>query len=178
MQRSRETLLERAAFDAARAWTRALRAQLAREGRRVEGGWPGTIREARTRGAAEAAKVLTGRSMSGLSHEELERVARITNDESRRSWRALSSAADRAAREDGDTGGPEDDASGEAAPEKKAWPGTPAGALLASEVRDAPGLSVDARARLTREIVDHEAAHGQCTKAFLKKLRKQLRAPG
>lgn len=60
---------------------------------------------------------------------------------------------------------------------KPVWPSTPAGDLLAKEVRDAAGLSADVKARLTREIIDHEATHGQCTKTFLKKIRKQFRSP-
>ncbi|HVJ89963.1 MAG TPA: molecular chaperone DnaJ [Labilithrix sp.] len=61
--------------------------------------------------------------------------------------------------------------------EKQVWPATPAGDLLAKEVRDASGLSPEVKARLTREIIEHEATHGQCTKTFLKKIRKQFRAP-
>ena len=64
------------------------------------------------------------------------------------------------------------------APEKvkQVWPTTPDGDLLAREIRDAPGLSADTKARLTREIIDHEATHGQCTKTFIKKVRKQFRS--
>ena len=61
--------------------------------------------------------------------------------------------------------------------EKQVWPVTPAGDLLAKEIRDAAGLSADAKAKLTREIIEHEATHGQCTKTFLKKIRKQFRSP-
>ncbi len=61
--------------------------------------------------------------------------------------------------------------------EKQVWPGTPAGDLLAREIRDAAGLSADTKAKLTREIIEHEATHGQCTKTFLKKIRKQFRSP-
>lgn len=60
--------------------------------------------------------------------------------------------------------------------EKQVWPGTAAGDLLAKEIRDTATLSADAKDKLTREIIDHEATHGQCTKTFLKKIRKQLRA--
>lgn len=60
--------------------------------------------------------------------------------------------------------------------EKQVWPSTAAGDLLAKEIRDAPGLSADTKSRLTREIIDHEASHGQCTKTFLKKVRKQFRS--
>ncbi len=44
------------------------------------------------------------------------------------------------------------------------------------EIRDAAGLSADLKAKLTREIIDHEGAHGQYTKTFVKKIRKQLRS--
>lgn len=59
---------------------------------------------------------------------------------------------------------------------KQVWPTTPQGDLLAKEIRDAPGLSADTKAKLTREIIDHEAEHGLCTKTFLKKIRKQFRS--
>ena len=59
--------------------------------------------------------------------------------------------------------------------EKQTWPSTAAGAQLATEIKEAPSLSADVKARLTREIIDHEATHGQCTKTFLKKIRKQFR---
>lgn len=62
--------------------------------------------------------------------------------------------------------------------EKQVWPSTPAGDSLAKEIRDAAGISADVKARLTREIIDHEATHGQCTKTFLKKVRKQFRPAG
>lgn len=61
---------------------------------------------------------------------------------------------------------------------KQVWPSTHAGDLLAKEIRDAAGLSADTKARLTREIIDHESTHGQCTKTFLKKVRKQFRPAG
>jgi hypothetical protein len=86
----RGDLLERAAFDAARSWAGACCAELAREGRRVEGGWPGTMPEARTRAAAEAGRSLAARSMTALTHDELNQLARITYNEARRSWVALS----------------------------------------------------------------------------------------
>ena len=60
--------------------------------------------------------------------------------------------------------------------EKKTWPSTFEGDKLAGEVRDCATLSNDTKARLTREIIDHESTHGNCTQTFLKKIRKQLRA--
>jgi hypothetical protein len=60
---------------------------------------------------------------------------------------------------------------------KQTWPSTFEGGQLAGEVRDCALLSNDTKARLTREIIEHEATHGKCTQTFLKKIRKQLRAP-
>jgi hypothetical protein len=60
--------------------------------------------------------------------------------------------------------------------EKQTWPSTHEGSLLAGEVRDCAGLSNDTKAKLTREIMDHEASHGKCTQTFIKKIRKQVRA--
>lgn len=61
--------------------------------------------------------------------------------------------------------------------EKQTWPSTLAGAQLATEVKNAAGLSADTKAKITREIIDHETTHGQCTKTFLKKVRKLIRPP-
>lgn len=58
--------------------------------------------------------------------------------------------------------------------EKQTWPTTPQGAALASDVR-ASSLDDATKARITREIIDHESTHGQCTKTFVKKIRKQFR---
>ena len=54
-------------------------------------------------------------------------------------------------------------------------PMTAQGVQLASEV-SAGLLSAEAKTRLIAEIVNHESTHGVCTKTFLKKMRKQLRA--
>jgi hypothetical protein len=59
--------------------------------------------------------------------------------------------------------------------EKQTWPSTAMGGQLATEIKDAPGLSADTKARLTREIIEHEGTHGLCTQTFLKKVRKQFR---
>ncbi len=60
---------------------------------------------------------------------------------------------------------------------KQTWPTTAAGALLAGEIRDAADLTAEAKARLTREIIEHESTHADCTQTFLKKIRKQVRPP-
>ncbi len=51
------------------------------------------------------------------------------------------------------------------------------GIQLANEVRDSATLSANTKAKLKQEIIEHETTHGKCTQTFLKKVRKQLRAP-
>jgi hypothetical protein len=58
---------------------------------------------------------------------------------------------------------------------KAQWPTTHEGGQLATEVRESPRCTTDEKAKLIREIIDYEDSHGQCTKTFLKKIRKQVR---
>lgn len=51
------------------------------------------------------------------------------------------------------------------------------GIQLANEVQACATLSSSTKTKLKIEIVEHEATHGKCTQTFLKKIRKQLRAP-
>ncbi len=85
---AREVALEAAALDAARMWTEATRGGLAREGRPIAGGFPGTVNEARARSGEVAARVLVKLSLPPMTHDELGRVTRIAYDEARRLWRA------------------------------------------------------------------------------------------
>lgn len=59
---------------------------------------------------------------------------------------------------------------------KSNWPTTAEGAKLATEVKENPHLSPERIAKLTRQIIDYEASHGQCTKTFSRLIRKELRA--
>lgn len=59
---------------------------------------------------------------------------------------------------------------------KDAWPTSANGALLANEVRDSKMCAADTKARIIREIIDHESTHGECTQTFIKKIRKQVRS--
>jgi hypothetical protein len=60
--------------------------------------------------------------------------------------------------------------------EKQTWPATLEGARLATEVKDCTSVSDEIKARVTREIIEHETGHGTCTQTFMKKVRKQIRA--
>ncbi|WP_437624952.1 molecular chaperone DnaJ [Sorangium sp. So ce1151] len=61
--------------------------------------------------------------------------------------------------------------------EKQTWPSTLEGGQLANEVRASATVSNETKAKLTREIIEHEGSHGKCTQTFLKKIRKQIRPP-
>jgi hypothetical protein len=62
-----------------------------------------------------------------------------------------------------------------ASAEKVQGPETFAGVQLANEVRASVHVSNDVKAKLTREIAEHEATHDKCTETFIKKIKKQLR---
>jgi hypothetical protein len=57
--------------------------------------------------------------------------------------------------------------------EKQSWPTSPTGIALATQIKESSKLSDAVKERLTREIIDHESTHGQPTKTFLKKIRKE-----
>lgn len=61
--------------------------------------------------------------------------------------------------------------------EKQTWPTSPTGIALATQIKASPKLSDATKERLTREIIEHEATHGQPTKTFLKKIRKENGLP-
>jgi hypothetical protein len=86
---TRDALLEAIAHGTARAWSESCRSDLAREGRAIEGGWPGTVSEARSLASADAARALAERSMPPLTYEELGRLATIAFSEARRAWQLL-----------------------------------------------------------------------------------------
>jgi len=46
------------------------------------------------------------------------------------------------------------------------------GGELATEVQKSAGCSNETKAKLIREIMDHEGARGTCTQTFIKKVRK------
>jgi hypothetical protein len=70
--------------EVARGWVEELAARLTSSGRRLEGGWPGTISEARN--------LLTRRLAVGkvvLDRTDRERMARAVYDSARSSWLAM-----------------------------------------------------------------------------------------
>src|ERR1044072_6135495 len=61
--------------------------------------------------------------------------------------------------------------------EKQTWPTTATGMALATQIKESTRLSDATKERLTREIIEHETTHGQPTKTFLKKVRKENGLP-
>jgi hypothetical protein len=62
--------------------------------------------------------------------------------------------------------------------EKQQGPASFEGIQLTNEVRASANISDAAKTKLALEILEHEATHGKCTQTFIKKVRRQLRAPG
>ncbi|MCC7383072.1 MAG: molecular chaperone DnaJ [Deltaproteobacteria bacterium] len=61
------------------------------------------------------------------------------------------------------------------AAKKHTAPRTQEGKKLADEIKACAIIDADTKTRLFNEIVAYEASHGQCTRTFSKKVRKQLR---
>jgi hypothetical protein len=57
--------------------------------------------------------------------------------------------------------------------EKQTWPSSASGRVLATQIKESPKLSDETKERLTREIIEHESTHGEPTKTFLRKIRKE-----
>lgn len=60
-------------------------------------------------------------------------------------------------------------------PAKQTWPTSFEGVALANQVKASAGLSEATKSRLIRDIIEHEASHGTCTKTFSRKIKKQVR---
>ncbi|HVJ17954.1 MAG TPA: hypothetical protein VM686_21185, partial [Polyangiaceae bacterium] len=90
MTPERATVLTAAAVSSGARWAKSERALLRAEGRRAEGGWPGTLSQARN--YVQSAVPKTGGS---LSHDELAWMARAIYESARRDWLAFSEPEER-----------------------------------------------------------------------------------
>ncbi|AKU95023.1 hypothetical protein AKJ09_01687 [Labilithrix luteola] len=57
--------------------------------------------------------------------------------------------------------------------EKQTWPTSAEGMALAKQIKESTTIPDATKERVTREIIEHESTHGQPTKTFLKKVRKE-----
>ena len=87
LQEARRVLLRETAFVAGREWFASWREDLVREGRSMDGGWPGTLSEARARVTASVGRALARRKMDTATYEELGLAVRAAYDEAKRAWR-------------------------------------------------------------------------------------------
>jgi hypothetical protein len=82
----RAALLDALAVAEGVGWARELRRGLRGEGRRIAGGWPGTLSEARSRAVNGCQRALRERGLGALSSVELDRLARRLNAAARGDW--------------------------------------------------------------------------------------------
>lgn len=83
----RRALLEQSAVDLGLRWAEQQRQDLHREGRPAAGGWPGTLREARTRVERDILPEILRRVMAPVTIEEREQAARTAYASARSEWR-------------------------------------------------------------------------------------------
>ncbi|WP_394848113.1 hypothetical protein LZC95_11690 [Pendulispora brunnea] len=82
----RRRVIEESAAAVGKQWVRTWRESLRADGRRVVGGWPGTLTEARARARAYVTAELRRHSLEALSQAEFEQVARATYACARDEW--------------------------------------------------------------------------------------------
>jgi hypothetical protein len=84
---ARRAFIEETAAALGRSWAEARRAELHREGRPAAGGWPGTLREARSCVERELPRELKDHRMTAITTNEREIAARATYASARVEWR-------------------------------------------------------------------------------------------
>lgn len=82
----REALLSSAAQDLAQQWLSTWCEDLRSEGRRIAGGWPGTVPEARARVVAYFSPELSRRRLQPLSASEVQLATQLVFDGAKRGW--------------------------------------------------------------------------------------------
>ena len=86
-------------------WVRDFCEDAVRSGRRLEGGWPGTVPEARMRVLRELTQELAAERLLPLSHEELVAATATAYERAKRDWQlAAKSQHVRASRNDRKSG--------------------------------------------------------------------------
>jgi hypothetical protein len=83
---TRETVLREQSDRLGRAWAQAWIQRLLAEGRAVQGGWPGTLQEARAQVSTQCNQELTMRGLSPLSHAELIATTNASYARAKHDW--------------------------------------------------------------------------------------------
>lgn len=84
----RGTMLRAASEAIGARWVLDYSATVQGSGRRIEGGWPGTLPEARGRVLASLPQELSERGAAPLSSQELAAASAMASAEAKRRWRA------------------------------------------------------------------------------------------
>jgi hypothetical protein len=79
-------LLHERAINAGQLWAQDVHAALRDQGRALDGGWPGTVSEARSKIIRELDRELGMDQVLAISHEELEVAVRTTFARARQGW--------------------------------------------------------------------------------------------
>jgi len=82
----RSQLLGQCMTLAGKTWAAALVEEMSKARRSVEGGWPGTIAEARTLAQRELTRQLASRGLAPPSAGELASAAATVNEHARKEW--------------------------------------------------------------------------------------------
>jgi hypothetical protein len=88
-EEKRRALISEAALLVGASWARSWCETLHEEGRRVDGGWPGTRSESRSRVRRHLDKELSKRGLAPLDHAEIEQATEATYDRARSDWLSL-----------------------------------------------------------------------------------------
>ncbi|EYF07679.1 hypothetical protein [Chondromyces apiculatus] len=83
----RRKFIEQRAIALGQSWAQGWRRDLQQQGRAVAGGWPGTLREARTYVERALATELRGRKMTAISTAEREAATKVAYASARNEWR-------------------------------------------------------------------------------------------
>jgi hypothetical protein len=95
---SRKTLLQDGAAEVGVSWAHGLCESMQREGRPIEGEWPGTVGEARAFVAGRLSDTLARQKMSPLTGGELSAASVIAYAQARQHWLVVRRQVKRAAR--------------------------------------------------------------------------------
>ena len=83
---ARREVLQETAVQVGQRWFASTRDDLLKDGRHIEGGWPGTMPEARALVAASLPTALVRRRMPTPTTEEIALAVRAAYDEAKRAW--------------------------------------------------------------------------------------------
>jgi hypothetical protein len=86
---SRARLLQETSEVAGASWAREYLEEIQKSGRAIEGGWPGTLREARARVMQYLPRELSARGLSPLSSGEIADASAVVSAAAKRCWRPL-----------------------------------------------------------------------------------------